>query len=122
MDLLLWIVQALLGPVFAFAGFQHAFRFEAFAARPGMGWARDIGRERMRMTGLLEMAGGTGLVLPAATGILPWLTPLAAAGLAATMLVAALFHLRRGEPVIASAVLLLVAAFIAVGRTFIEPL
>jgi hypothetical protein len=47
--------------------------------------------------GLAEVLGAAGLVLPAATGVLSWLTPLAAAGLALTMLLATLFHLARDE-------------------------
>src|SRR3712207_7278518 len=38
-----------------------------------------------------------GLVLPAATRIRPWLTPLAAAGLALVMVLAVLFHVVRGD-------------------------
>jgi hypothetical protein len=38
-----------------------------------------------------------GLILPAVTGIVPWLTPLAAVGLALTMAGAAIVHLHRGE-------------------------
>ena len=41
--------------------------------------------------------GAMGLILPWATGILPWLTPLAAIGLALTMVGAFLTHLRRKE-------------------------
>lgn len=36
------------------------------------------------------MAGGIGVIVPAVTNILPWLTPLAAAGLALIMLLATL--------------------------------
>jgi hypothetical protein len=35
----------------------------------------------VRLVGVLELLGAAGLVLPALTGVLPWLTPLAAAGL-----------------------------------------
>jgi uncharacterized membrane protein YphA (DoxX/SURF4 family) len=48
-----------------------------------------------RFIGLAEVLAAAGLTLPTFTGILPWLTPLAAAGLLAIMLGAAILHLRR---------------------------
>ena len=52
----------------------------------------------MRFIGVMELLGAAGLILPAVTGIAPILTPLAAAGLAVMMLLAAPTHLRRKEP------------------------
>jgi hypothetical protein len=46
----------------------------------------------------MELLGAAGLILPAVTGIAPILTPLAAAGLAVMMLLAAFTHVRRKEP------------------------
>lgn len=62
-------------------------------------------------------------MLPALTGVLPWLTPLAALGLALLMAGAVYTHLRReeGSAVVAPAVLLLLAALVAVGRSFVVP-
>ncbi|RMD54772.1 MAG: DoxX family protein, partial [Candidatus Thermofonsia bacterium] len=55
--------------------------------------------------------------------ILPILTPLAAVGLALTMLGAARTHLRRGENqmIVTNAVLFLLAAFVAYGRFVAAP-
>ena len=55
------------------------------------------------------------VVLPAATGILPWLTPLAATGLAVIMLLAAVTHARPGERqvVVVNLVLFALSAFVA---------
>lgn len=124
MDVALWIAQALLGTAFLAAGISHAFRFEQFAASPRVsGWALEVGPSNMRSIGILELAGAIGVILPAVTGILPWLTPVAATGLALVMLSAVVFHFRRGEyPAMASnAVLGALAVFVAVGRAFIEP-
>jgi hypothetical protein len=76
------------------------------------------------LIGLLEVLGATGLILPAVTGILPGLTPLAALGLALTMIGAMLTHLRRKElPMIAvNFVLLALAAFVVYGRYVALPL
>ncbi|MBV8719974.1 MAG: DoxX family protein [Chloroflexi bacterium] len=48
-----------------------------------------------RFIGFAEVMAAAGLTLPTSTGILPWLTPLAAAGLVVIMLGAAVLHLRR---------------------------
>ncbi|MEU1389147.1 MULTISPECIES: DoxX family protein [unclassified Nonomuraea] len=65
-----------------------------------------------------------GLILPAVTGVAPALTPLAAAGLAVVMVLAALAHVRREEPgaIAVNAILFLLAAFVAWGRFGPHPL
>ena len=47
--------------------------------------------------GVCEVLGGLGLILPLGTGILPWLTPLAAAGLAIIMAGAVWTHVSANE-------------------------
>jgi uncharacterized membrane protein YphA (DoxX/SURF4 family) len=116
MDTITWVAQILLALTFLASGANHAFRFDA-AAKGQMSWMLAVGRDRMRVIGILEILGALGLVLPTATGILPWLTPLAALGLALIMLGAAVFHLRRqGEVVNAvfNAVIGLLAAGVAI--------
>jgi hypothetical protein len=70
------------------------------------------------------MLGAAGLILPAATGIAPWLTPLAGLGLVLTMVGAALTHARRGEysNIGTNIVLLVLAAFVAYGRWMLAPI
>ena len=83
-----------------------------------MGWPGDLPPALVRFIGASELAGALGLVLPSATRIRPLLTPLAAMGLVIVMLLAALFHISRGEwlalPI--NAVLGGLAAFVAWGR------
>ena len=74
----------------------------------------------VKAIGTLEILGALGLILPAVTGILPVLVPLAALGLAVTMIGAVIVHLRRREPFIPPLVLLALAAFVAIGR-FLVP-
>jgi hypothetical protein len=120
-NLALWALQLLLAVAFLGAGFAHAFRFEQFSANPRMAWAKEVGRSNMRLIGLLEIAGAIGLVLPAVTGILPWITVLAAAGLALVMIFAAVFHVRRGEPYLPNVVLGALALVVVAGRVFVIP-
>jgi hypothetical protein len=72
---------------------------------------------------LCAFLGGAGLILPAATGVLAWLTPWAAALLALMMLLAVGFHLacRESPNTLVSLVLFALAAFVAYGRWAIAP-
>ena len=88
-----------------------------------MAWVEDFSQPAVRLIGAVEVLGAIGVVLPALTGIVPWLTPLAALGLVLLMVGAALTHLRRTEYgyIAMNAVLLVLAAFVAYGRFFILP-
>jgi uncharacterized membrane protein YphA (DoxX/SURF4 family) len=117
MNIALWIVQGLLAVAFGMAGIMKLTQpKEKLAAQ--MGWVEDFAPTTVKGIGLLEVLGAIGLILPRLTGILPWLTPLAAAGLVLTMLGAIVTHLRRHENqmIVANVVLLALAAFVAYGR------
>jgi uncharacterized membrane protein YphA (DoxX/SURF4 family) len=62
-----------------------------------MVWPEAVPAALVRFIGVSELLGALGLILPLATKIKPWLTPLAALGLTAVMVLAALFHTTRGE-------------------------
>jgi hypothetical protein len=78
----------------------------------------------LKLIGTLEVLAAIGLMLPAVTGILTMLTPLATVGLVLTMIGAALTHLRRNENqmIIGNLILLMLAAFVAYGRFVLIPL
>jgi uncharacterized membrane protein len=117
MNLLLWILQAALAAMFAAAGVMTSAQPKD-KLEPKLPWTADFSAGTVRFIGLAELVGALGLILPAATGITPILTPLAATGLALLMVLAALTHLRRKEPaaIALNAVLLIAAAVIAWGR------
>jgi hypothetical protein len=102
-------------------GFVHAFRYDR--AIEGLPWMAAVGKQGMAIIGILEILGAVGLIVPAVTGILVWLTPLAAALIALLMLFATAFHLRRGElmSIRGTIVLVAIGAFIAYGRLVIVP-
>jgi uncharacterized membrane protein len=120
-NIALWVIQIFLALGFLAVGFGHTVRFESSLSNPRMAWLKDVGRDNMRIIGALEIAGALGLILPALTGILPWLTPLAAVGLALLMLFAIIFHLRRGEPWVGNLLFLVLAVVVVVGRVFVKP-
>jgi uncharacterized membrane protein YphA (DoxX/SURF4 family) len=122
MNIALWIVQALLALAFGMAGFMKSTQpKEKLAAQ--MAWVNDFTVNNVKLIGVLEILAAVGLILPLATGILPWLTPLAAVGLVLTMIGAIIVHQRRGEPqsLPVNLVLVLLSAFVAYGRFFLLP-
>jgi len=116
--MVLWVVQILVGLAFIGAAYSHGFRSDLMKSRPGGEWIAAVPRPLMIFIAACEFLGGVGVVLPMLTGILPWLTPLAAAGLALIMLLAAGFHLMRREyrNLGLNLFLLVLAALVAYGR------
>ena len=127
MNLALWILQGLLAVAFLMAGLMKASKSkEALKEQGGerMAWVDDVSDSNLRLIGILEVLAGIGLILPQLTGILPWLTPLAAVGLVLTMIGAITLHVRRGDgaqAIVPTVILLLMAAFVAYGRFVLVP-
>lgn len=107
-----WTLQILLAVAFVAAGTMKLITPQPQLVANGMGWAQDFSNAQVKLIGAAEVAGAIGLVAPAATGILPALTPTAAAGLAALMIGAVMTHASRGEPVVAPLVLGFLAAVV----------
>ena len=116
MNIILWILQILLGLVFIAAGYNHGFNIKK--ARTQMVWMNAVSDNLLVFIGASEILGGVGLILPAVTRILPVLTAWAATGLAVVMVLAAVFHLTRREyqNIIFNLILFALAAFVAYGR------
>jgi putative oxidoreductase len=123
MAIALWIVQGLLALMFLLAGSRKSF-LPLPAVKKSFPWANHVPDGFTRFIGISELLGGLGLVLPAVTGILPWLTIVAALGLAVVMVCAMIFHLSRREFSVLgiNLVLLLLALFLVVGRWVLAPL
>ncbi|HKP14610.1 MAG TPA: DoxX family protein [Gemmatimonadaceae bacterium] len=118
LHLSVWLVQLLLAAAFLLVGHTHAIGpIDMAVARAP--WVASLPVALVRFIGVAELAGALGLLLPAATRILPMLTPLAAAGLAMMMALAIPFHLVRGETsaILINVVLGSLAAFVAWTRT-----
>jgi putative oxidoreductase len=122
MNVLLWVLQIALAIYFFFTGIIH------FSPPPGlpqpMAWMYDLSAPLHYISGAAEILAAIGLVLPSVTRIQPRLTPLAAMGLVVVMLLAAVFHLLRGEfpNIIMNLLLAAVAGFVAYGRTRLKPI
>ncbi len=89
-----WFLQIPLAVVFALSGLPKLLL--PYDRLTGLFvWVSDFPPIAVRVIGALEVLGAFGLVGPAATGILPWLTALAALGLAGLMVGALTTTLRH---------------------------
>ncbi|MEV6712850.1 DoxX family protein [Lentzea sp. NPDC051208] len=118
MNVTLWIIASVLAVAFLLAGAMKLAQPKEKLAASGMAWTGDFSAGAVKGIGAVEVLGAIGLILPAALGIAPVLTALAATGLAVTMLGAAIVHARRKENQMigVNVVLLLLAAVVAWGR------
>jgi putative oxidoreductase len=118
----LWAVQLLLAALFADDGFAKATQ-PIGALAETFTWPGQVTEGLVRAIGFVELAAAVGLVLPAATRVLPHLTPLAAASLGLLMWAALVFHAMRSEwpALLVNVVLGLLAAYVAWGRFIKAP-
>ena len=118
MNVALWVVTGILVVAFLAAGLMKVAQPRE-KLQKNLPWVEDFSDGQVKGIGAIEVLGALGLVVPAIGGIAPWLVPIAAAGLAITMVIAAIMHLRRGDGVssiVSPAVLFLLCVFVAWGR------
>jgi len=117
-----WILQILLAIYFLATGVIHLVVPDGLP--DVMTWMYDLTTPLHWVAGLAEIAGGLGLVLPAATRIAPRLTPLAASGLVVIMLSAAVWHATRGEAqsIVGNLVVAALLVFVVHVRTRVHPI
>jgi putative oxidoreductase len=123
MNIALWVVQGLVALAFLLAGFMKTF-MPLETVKKNMAFANVVPAALVRFIGGAELLGAIGLIVPAVTGIQSWLTVAAAGGLVLVMLLAAIYHASRREysHIGVNIALLLLAAFILVGRWVLAPL
>jgi uncharacterized membrane protein len=117
MNVFLWVLQIVLAAMFAMAGVMKTTQPKEKLA-PKMPWVDDFSLATVKFIGGVEFLAALGLILPAATDIATVLTPLAATGLAVTMVLAAITHFRRKEysGIVFNVVLFVLAVVVAWGR------
>jgi hypothetical protein len=122
MNILLWVLQSLAALLYGSSGVMKVFLFEKVSADvPSFG---ALPRKAWTALGILELVCTVGLIIPAALYWHPALTVAAAAILAIESLVFVWVHSRYREaaPIVLSAVLGLVMAFVVYGRLVLRPL
>lgn len=119
---ILWVLQWVFGVYFVAVGVMHFIVPEGL---PGpMSWMYDLDDNLHMVSGIAEILGGLGLILPSVTKIAPRLTPLAALGLIVVMLGAAVWHGSRGEvaQIAQNLIIAGVLGYIAYGRWKLCPI
>ena len=118
MHVFVWALQIALAAKFVSAGVTHAIRPDADMLARGRQRFGRFARPLLIVIGLSAWLAGGCLLLPGATGVEAWLTPLAALVLAVMNLLAVGFHLACREPpkIWVSLILFVLAAFVAYGR------
>jgi hypothetical protein len=122
MNLVLWIVQAVLALLYVAAGGMKVFTLEKVQEQfPTMKtWPRAF----WITSGIIEMVCSVGLIVPSAFHLQPLLTPGCATVLAIEAVILAGRHLKWKEssPAISSGVFAALAAFVAYGRVVLSPI
>lgn len=122
MNILLWVLQVLAALLYGASGVMKVFMLDKVSQGvPSFG---ALPREAWMTLGIVELVCTIGLIVPAAFHWQPRLTILAAAVLAVETLVFVGVHIKYREvtPMIFSAVLGLLMAFIAYGRMVLKPI
>jgi len=105
MTIAYWIIAGLTALIFVAAGIFKLTQPKDVLKDKGLAWTEDYSARAVKGIAAVEVAGALGLILPAATGILPFLAPLAGLGLAVIMALAIRMHRRRKESIVANVVL-----------------
>lgn len=113
MNILLWVAQGLLAIILLWVGSMKLFKPEGLS----FPWIKE-NPELVIITGIVDLLGGLGIVLPVALRIRSGFTVWAAYGIIALMIVAMIFHISRGEAqnIGVNIFFLLLAVFVAWGR------
>jgi hypothetical protein len=118
-NIALWSVQGILALAYlATGGMKVVQSREKLVATGNFDWMKDSSDLAVKTIGVVEILGVLGLILPELTGIARILTPIAAVGLVVVQIGALRLNLSNNDrrPLPVNVILLLLAAFVAVGR------
>lgn len=120
----LWFAQVALAGLYGMAAYMKLMMSPDALVQMGLLWVEGAPLWAVRAIGFAELAGVVGLILPAATRILPKLTTYAALGLLIIQVLAIGFHLIRGEAAVLPFNLIYTALAVLVlwGRTSKAPI
>jgi len=121
-NIALWIIAGLLALAFLLVGSMKAV-LPVETLKHQVPCTKDVPAPFVRLIESTEVLAAIGLILSAVTGIASWLTVASAFGLVIVMISAAIFHSTRKEwsTIGGNAVMLLLAAFLVLGRWVLAP-
>jgi uncharacterized membrane protein YphA (DoxX/SURF4 family) len=113
----LWVAQVAIFGLYCIAGFMKLTMPVREISRMWP-WTGLVPEHFLRFIGVVDLAGGIGILLPALTRIAPWLTVSAALGCSVLQVLAIGFHASRGKISLTpfNFFLLALSAFVAWGR------
>ena len=116
MNILLWVLQVALAWLCIAGGIFQIFKIEQL--QKNVASMRALPRGLWAFLGAFGCLAGLGLILPGATNVLPVLTPIAAAAVAAESVLISAFYIyyRDFPPMIYSVAMAIMAVFISYGR------
>jgi hypothetical protein len=98
MNTAITVIQILLGLLMTVGGLAKLLlSYTTFSSIPAVAWSKEFKPEHIKLLGVLEVAGGIGLIVPLFLPAVTMLVPLAAVGIALYMAGAMATHLRRSE-------------------------
>ncbi len=117
MHLTLWAAQVALAVSFVWAAAMKLFQPIQLLATMWP-WTGEVPVAVVKFTGIIDLLGALGLILPSLLAIKPKLTPIAALSIIALMISASIFHITRGEVSVVGVNIMFasVAVFVAWGR------
>jgi hypothetical protein len=121
MNIVLWVLQVALAWLCLAGGAFQIFKIEDL--QKGVAAMRELPRGLWAFLGAFGCLAGLGLILPAATNVLPVLTPISAAAVAAQSVLITGFYIYYGDrsPMTYSIAMAIMGAFIAYGRFVLTP-
>lgn len=119
----LWTSQVMLSLIYLWAATVKLTKSPAELALM-IPWAADHSEPFIRLIGVVDLAAGLGVVLPAMVRVWPQLTVAAGLGSALLQVCAMVFHATRGEWMVLpfNALLLGLSLYVAWGRTHRAPI
>ena len=124
LNYLLWGLQIALAVKLVSITWTHGIHPDDTKMQPGFDRFGRATRPMLAVIAVVTFLSAAGLILPAATGLLPGLTAYSAAFVALLMLVATGLHMgcREKPRTVVGLVLFALAAFVAYGRWALAPL
>lgn len=118
LNITLWIVQGLLASSLVWGASIKLFQpIEKLALM--WPWTEQISKNLVKLTGIIDLLAGIGIIAPTLFKIKPQLTVITAWAIVLLMICAAVFHIARGEAsqIGANIVFAMMAVFVAWGRS-----
>ena len=109
----IWILKGVIELVFTFTGINKIFLPKARLLDKGMKGLIDIDEKKIKVTGLLEVLGALGLILPTLFNTYPVLSAISALCLSLTMIVAGWINHKLKLPIIPNIVIFIICILIA---------